>query len=264
MPDITQSVIFDRTLWTERAAESWLQQNGYAVTPVDAKLRYYRYRQVEPDHTAHYATRAGPLPGIKLIKMWRASQKGAGALPTRQNNVPVADSGPSVWAPPHSSSSSEDDDRIPGNRLTSDNELDAWGKANIPGFLGVISRSDYDGLYPAGRPMAPGTSCVINLDGNYSQGGTHWCGVRVSSEQPLVMYFDSFGFPPPREVTLRGRKDGRGVLYPDIEYQDIDEVNCGPRALAALKLLSDGSQKGEELEAFRRLGFPEANPRSSD
>ena len=247
--DITQSVIFDRTLWTEGAAEDWLQLNGYTVSPVDAKLHYYRYRQVEPDRSAHYATRAGPEPGIKLIRMWGRAQRGGAARfpPASALQQNVGGSYPAE---------ASTDDRIPGNRLTSDIELDAWGKANIPGFLGVISRSDYDRLYPLSHPMPPGTSCVINLDGNYSQGGTQWCGVRVSSEQPLVMYFDSFGFPPPREITLRGRKDGRGVLYPDIEYQDIDEVNCGPRALAALKLLSDGAQKGEELSAFRRLGFP--------
>jgi hypothetical protein len=287
--DITQSVIFDRTLWTEDAAERWLHQNGYAVPLVDAKLHYYRYRQVEPDRSAHYATRAGPEPGIKLIRMWQTKGRGlsraqlrgahksgapegrwgAGLAPLRSSEGGAPHRGAPRRAGKgngaiHAGSASqereenspENDGRIPGNRLTSDTELDAWGKANIPGFLGVVSRSDYDELYPPGHPMAPGTSCVINLDGNYSQGGTHWCAVRVSSEQPLVMYFDSFGFPPPREVTLRGRKDGRGVLYPDIEYQDIDEVNCGPRALAALKLLSDGAQKGEELEAFRRLGFP--------
>lgn len=105
--------------------------------------------------------------------------------------------------------------------------------------------------------MTPGTSCVINLDGDYKHGGTHWTSARVATEQPILMYFDSFGFPPPREVTLRARRDGLGVLYPDIDYQRVDEVNCGPRALAALKFLADSAKKpGGELTAFSELGHP--------
>jgi hypothetical protein len=235
-----QSVLFDRSLWSEVSAEEWLQSHGYAAPPVDATAHYYRYRQVDPMRGAYYATRALGLPGVKGVIMASpsvhaaSSREGGGALPEApEGQVPA---------------------RIPGDRLTSDQELDAWGRANIPGFLGVVSRTDFGRLYPEGKPMAPGTSCVLNLDPGYSHGGSHWVGVRVAESQPLVLYSDSFGLPPPREVTLRGRRDGRGILYPDVQYQDMDEVNCGPRALAALKLLSDGAKKGEELEALGRLG----------
>lgn len=241
---IVQSVIFDRNLWTESSAGSWLRDRGYAVPPADIKQRHLRFRQIPPDHSAHYVTRNASAPGVQYVLMWAPA-----------TSRPPAPPSPGI---PGDAMGGATVGKLPGDRLTSDEELDAWGRAHIPGFLGVIPRTDYGRLYPPGRPMPPGSSCVINLDGNYANGGTHWTGARVSSEQPILMYFDSFGFPPPREVTLRGRKDGRGVLYPDIDYQAIDEVNCGPRALAALKLLADGAKKpGGELAAFTELGYPD-------
>ncbi len=135
------------------------------------------------------------------------------------------------------------------NRETSDEELDRWGKRYIPGFLGVVARNEFTRLYPNNKPMPPGTSCIINLDYQYRRNGTHWCSVRVSDTSPLLMYIDSFGLPPPREVTNRGRLDGRGILYSDIRSQRYAEVNCGPRALAVLHGLAhaknDLNQFGE-------------------
>lgn len=138
------------------------------------------------------------------------------------------------------------------NRETSDVELDKWGREHIPGFLGVRARSQFDSLYPPGKPMQPGSSCILNLDyGDYARGGTHWVGVRVAKDAPVLMYVDSFGLPPPRDVSIRGRLEGRGVLYPDVAYQSFDEVNCGPRALAALHYLAHAKN---ELAAFSELG----------
>lgn len=146
-------------------------------------------------------------------------------------------------------------DLFSANRETSDTELAAWGKKNIPGFLGVRARSSFTDLYPDAAPMPAGTSCVLNLDfGDYGRGGTHWVAVRVAEAAPLLLYFDAFGLPPPREVTLRGRRDGRGILYPDIQYQQLSDVNCGPRALAVLHFLSESAREGKEMEAFGELG----------
>jgi hypothetical protein len=138
------------------------------------------------------------------------------------------------------------------DRETSDLELENWGRRHIPGFLGVRGRSQFEELYPRSEPMKPGTSCILNLDyGDYARGGTHWVGVRVAQDAPIVMYVDSFGLPPPRDVTLRGRLEGRGILYPDVQYQGFDEVNCGPRALAALHYLAHAKN---DMDAFSELG----------
>lgn len=142
----------------------------------------------------------------------------------------------------------------PLDRDTSDTELSEWGEANIPGFLGVFSRDQYSEIYPPGSPMPPGSSAILNLDYGYQRGGTHWVAARVSNEAPLVLYVDSYGMPPAREVTLRSRAEGRGILYPDVQRQGFSEVTCGPRALATLSYLADAAKKGRELEAFGRIG----------
>jgi len=102
--------------------------------------------------------------------------------------------------------------------------------------------------------MPPGSSAILNLDYGYQRGGTHWVAARVSNEAPLVLYVDSYGMPPAREVTLRSRAEGRGILYPDVQRQGFSEVTCGPRALATLSYLADAAKKGRELEAFGRIG----------
>lgn len=238
MSHTTQTILFDRGLWNEPRAEGWLQRHGYLVSPVDAKLHFLRYRQAEPDPSAHYATRPGDEPGVKIVYMYQRPPHVSGGR-AASSAIPTG--------PPERR-------KIPGDRLTSDTELDEWGKANIPGFLGVVPRDQLTDLFPDGAPLQPGASAVLNLDPGYSNGGSHWVAVRVAQEGPQLMYFDSYGYPPPREVTLRGRRDGRGVLYPDVPYQTAEEVNCGPRSLAALKLLADGAKKGEELKAFGELG----------
>ena len=75
----------------------------------------------------------------------------------------------------------------------------------------------------------------------------------MAQETPHVLYFDAFGNPPPREVSLRAKREGRGVLYPDIMVQSPEEVNCGPRTLGVLSDLAQAAQKGEELDAFGQL-----------
>jgi len=139
------------------------------------------------------------------------------------------------------------------NRETTDVELDRWGKAHVPGFSGVVARNELSQLWPATRPLTPGASAILNLDFGYRRGGSHWTAVRVSKEAPLLLYVDSFGLPPPQEVVVRARKEGRNVLWSDIARQDLAEVNCGPRALAALDYLAKNAAASREMEAFGKI-----------
>lgn len=204
---------------------------------VDVSENYLRWRQIPPPPGATWETRTlhEPAGDVLLVYAREASPKGAGSR--RKKRSPTLGK---EWA------------LFSANRETTDGELAAWGAEHIPGFLGVRARSQFSSLYPDGAPMTPGSSCILNLDfGDYGRGGTHWVAVRVAKDAPLLLYFDAFGLPPPREVTLRGRRDGRGILYPDIQYQDISEVNCGPRALAVLHYLATAPN---EMEAFGEIG----------
>lgn len=76
------------------------------------------------------------------------------------------------------------------------------------------------------------TCGVINLDdvdeaGSAVRGGTHWCAFYSNS------YFDSFGSPPPDELTnIRKIKQ-----YSSTVNQDPSDVSCGYWCLMFLKLM---------------------------
>ena len=137
--------------------------------------------------------------------------------------------------------------------ITTDEDLRNWGRKHIPGFVDVISRTSFFNLYPR---MKPGQSLIINLDPNYENGGTHWTALRVSSESPTVLYKDSFGLPPPQDVTnsIHGLpvENGapRGVIYGNRIYQKLDESNCGKRAAYWLADMARCAKKKKELECF--------------
>lgn len=69
-------------------------------------------------------------------------------------------------------------------------------------------------------------SGVLNLDTSENP-GTHWtCWVKRNS---LIMYFDSYGLPPPLELLDYFRKDKKynGLYYSSMIVQPIDTVICG-------------------------------------
>lgn len=251
-----QSVVFRKGPWTTPAAQAWLRARGFAGLDVDEKPETLRFRQIDPEPGGKYFTKtlAHP-PGVQLVIALHGGRllKQGG----RAKEAPVpAQRQPEDFEPAAMGRWGIFD----LSRETSDDELDEWARKHIPGFLGVRARSDFDELYPDGALMAPGTSCILNLDYGdgsgepYARGGTHWVAARVAQDAPLLMYFDAFGMPPPREVTLRSRREGLGLLYPDIQYQGVEEANCGPRALAVLHYLAKAAKKGKELEAFAEIG----------
>ena len=134
------------------------------------------------------------------------------------------------------------------NTLTSDQQLLQWGKEHIPGFKSVISATDFPKLYPT---LLPGDSIIINLDPEYSRGGSHWVALRVSSEAPIVYYKDSFGAPPP-DIIIGAIKD-RGLVYGNRINQALNEENCGKRAAEFLRKMSRAAGKKNEIEYFESL-----------
>lgn len=149
--------------------------------------------------------------------------------------------------------------RLP-NRVTTNIELEEWSRKHIPGFVGVIDRSQFADRY---KKMVGGDSMIVNLDPGYSRGGTHWVAIRVSSEAPIVFYKDSFGAPPPTDVVnaVAGEKNiyvgkgiahvSRGLIYGNKMYQNLREENCGRRAAEFLYAMSTAASRMRELEEFR-------------
>lgn len=59
------------------------------------------------------------------------------------------------------------------------------------------------------------------------QSGTHWTALANRPRDNYVMYFDSFGLPPPTEVLRYLRKSGKRVLGTTNEIQGFKSKNCG-------------------------------------
>lgn len=136
----------------------------------------------------------------------------------------------------------------------SDKELDKWCYHHVPQYKGTINKNDFAKLYPT---MIPGDSCIINLDPDYENGGTHWTAIRVSSEGPIVYYKDSFGVAPPQIVVDTVNSHGqppKGLVFGDLKYQQMKESNCGYRAAMFLRSMSYAGKNNKEIEYFKKFG----------
>lgn len=136
-----------------------------------------------------------------------------------------------------------------GPELT-DREIDRWCKSNVSGYWKSIDRTK---IPKQMKELRPGDSTIVNLDPNYANGGTHWVAIRRGSEGPYIIYYDSFGIPPPTELMDYTKANNIGLLYCDFQFQKIDETNCGWRAATFLKKLSDAGLQKKEIETFRSI-----------
>lgn len=71
---------------------------------------------------------------------------------------------------------------------------------------------------------------IVNLDSSYTKrNGTHWTVFFYSPK--LSLYFDPFGFGPPKEIEKLLNKSS-GWYYSNIQIQDISESSCGYYCIA--------------------------------
>jgi hypothetical protein len=69
-------------------------------------------------------------------------------------------------------------------------------------------------------------SYIINLE-NSSGGGTHWTYLRIFGDKKVV-YFDSFGLPPPQEIV----RFVKHFAFNSRQIQDLYATTCGYYCLA--------------------------------
>lgn len=78
-------------------------------------------------------------------------------------------------------------------------------------------------------------SMVINLDKSYSQ-GTHWVALFNSPKNKFTYYFDSFGFAPPDEITLKYAP----IMFNSHPIQHTKSSACGYYCVYFLKQMEKG------------------------
>lgn len=95
-----------------------------------------------------------------------------------------------------------------------------------PGYLGTWNK---DQLHLAKPPQKGKSFAVINMQDFDDGPGTHWVCVVFDNELNRAWYFDSFGAPPPEDVSrwIKKAKKGKTIIYNNHQYQDMDSVACG-------------------------------------
>lgn len=70
MASDVQSLLFDRSLWTEGQARSWAKLHGYLVGRVEHTDRFWRFRQYDPRRGRYRTIPFGHATGIKAVLRW--------------------------------------------------------------------------------------------------------------------------------------------------------------------------------------------------
>ena len=85
---------------------------------------------------------------------------------------------------------------------------------------------------------------IINLQSSTDGNGTHWCSLYYYPS--MSIYFDAFGFVPPREIEDKIGK----YMYNDRDIQNYNDTSCGYFCIAFLKFLNGRKNKYEFFHTF--------------
>ena len=88
---------------------------------------------------------------------------------------------------------------------------------------------------------------IINLQSSTDGNGTHWVSLYYNPN--MSIYFDPFGFVPPKEIEERLNK----YIYNDIEVQYINDTSCGYYSLAFIQFLYNRNNKYDFFNTFINL-----------
>lgn len=120
---------------------------------------------------------------------------------------------------------------------TTNLQLEEMAKQLDLPLLGVVSKDQLQGRVKVG-------TIIINLEDS-TGGGTHWVTLIVFPKKEVI-FFDPFGFPPPREVN---RYIGKKIAVSIRHIQDIGSTMCGYYCLACDHYLRH-SKRRDKYEAF--------------
>lgn len=118
---------------------------------------------------------------------------------------------------------------------TSDKELEEYAKRLGITLTGVYSRDDT-------LQLEPGEAAIVNLDPDMP--GSHWVAVRRTPRS--VLYFDSYGYPPPKNISEKWPK----VRFTTKKVQSMKSTSCGYFCLWWLRDVHTLKQYSEWLKQF--------------
>jgi len=140
-----------------------------------------------------------------------------------------------------------------------------WGKC----IVDEMCKMDINDAYKKGTKKI---GIIFNLD-KHDEPGSHWVCSFVDYDKKGAYYFDSYGLPPPTEVSRfleRCKEQGcKTILYNDIRHQRKDS-ECGMYCLYTIICLLKGRAfqdicmdivKDDTMNAFRDILFASESPR---
>jgi hypothetical protein len=136
---------------------------------------------------------------------------------------------------------------------TSSTELEDYAKVLKVPLLGVYSKDTL--------PTKRVGSYIINMEDSDAGNGTHWTLLKIFPNKKVI-YFDSFGLPPPRPVReFVGRP--MGISNRQIQYKNAS--TCGLYCLACDHYLTYQRRQKNEYERFDDfLNMFKSEPRQND
>jgi hypothetical protein len=111
-------------------------------------------------------------------------------------------------------------------------------RLNVP-LLGVVSKDELSGRVNIG-------SIILNLESSTDGGGSHWVLLKVFPKGQVI-YFDPFGFAPPREVKRYIKKK---IAVSTRHIQDIGSTTCGYYCLMCDCYMTHENQSRDVYERF--------------
>jgi len=105
---------------------------------------------------------------------------------------------------------------------------------------------------------------VINMQNDTDGNGTHWVYAKIKEQEPMALYWDSFGVFPPEEVKkfLHPLK----IMFNDRQIQDINSECCGHycEALAYFMKYDTDPKKTFEENYNRFIEMFSDDPKKND
>ena len=141
-----------------------------------------------------------------------------------------------------------------------DNELNNY---ELDDFMEHFKIKDYHGTFVKDDlPELNHGFYIVNLNGQ-----SHWCALYKHVDQngdSTYFWFDSFGFPPPKEVERSVYKDQRRkteITWSAKQLQDIKQTSCGFFVVAWIRFMNRKFSDKEKLynQFLRKFGEPSDN-----
>jgi hypothetical protein len=104
---------------------------------------------------------------------------------------------------------------------------------DIDYFAGVFSKNELP------KKIKDNECGVINL-ADSDNPGTHWVCYFNRDDLDYVLYFDSYGLPPPLEVESYLKTSNKKIQYNTGEIQSSDTVLCGVYCIYVIRELHSG------------------------